>query len=334
MAKKGKTQQKQTASKHVTTRRLARWEREKRRQRITFLSGIVIIVAVLGIVIGGIVATRSSDWLSKVEMDSSTVTIRKADYADQLKLLFAVGAYNSSTITNDAPLRTIEDSLLIEDGAKEAGLAVTDSEVDDIIRTMFETNNESITDTDFQEQYQNFLDYIGLSDEEYRGVLTDQLLSNKLRQHYLDLIPESGEQASLEFVIVANESDAVELAQRWRNGEELAALSAEYGGESNAGWFPKGYAGEDFDNVAFSIEIGDVSDPFTISNAGDASEAEDYYVIKVLERKDDVIADSTRQVWGYKDYTAWEDQAYTDKVERNPKLDLAEVYAWAVEQLQ
>jgi hypothetical protein len=333
MAKNGKDRQKQSSSKHVTTRRVARWQREKRRQRITFLSGIIVVAAVLGIIIGGVIATSTSDWLSKVDTSSGMITIKKADYADQFKF-FRAGIYNSSAMTSESPLAIIEKNLLVADEAETAGLSVTEGEVTDIIHDMFETDNESITDTDFQEQYQNMLENMGLSDKELREVLTDQLLDGKLGQYYLDQIPESGEQASVEFVVVTNESDAAELAQRWRNGEELAALSAEYSGSSDTEWFPKGFAVEEFDNIAFSLEIGSISDPFTVDNAGNASEAEDYYVIKVLDLKDDVIDDITRQVWSYNNYNTWYSEAQADKVERNPELDLAEIYDWAVKQLQ
>lgn len=329
MAKKGKTQQKQTASKHVTTRRLARWQREKRRQRITFLSGVIIIAAVLGIIIGGVVATRSSDWLSKVQTDSSTMTIKKADYADKLKLLFATGTYNSSTITNEAPLKAIEDSLIIEDGAKEAGLSVSEDEVSDIIRGFFEANNESITDADFEEQYQGMLDYLGISDTEYREVIKNQLLYDKLGQYYLDQIPESGEQAAVETIVVYNESTASEVSQQWRGGGDFETLAESYGEMSSSGWLIKGTQEEAFENFAFSIEIGGVSDPI-------ASERDEtaYYVIKVLDRTDGTIDETLRQNSAEAEFNKWFFQAYTDKVERNTKLDLAEVYAWAVEQLQ
>lgn len=328
MAKKGKNQQKQAVSKHVTTRRVARWQREKRRQRITFLSGVVIIVAVLGIIVGGFVATRSSDWLSKVETDSGTISIKKADYADELKLLFAVGRYNSSTITNEAPLKAMEDNLIIEDGAKEAGLSVSEDEVTDVIRSFFETNNESITDADFEEQYQDMLDYLGISDKEYREVIMDQLLYDELGQYHLDQIPESGEQAAVETIVVYNESTAYEVGQQWQGGGDFEALAELYGEMSSSGWFIKGTQEEAFESVAFSIEIGSVSDPI-------ASEKDEtaYYVIKVLDRADGPIDETLRQNSAEAELNKWFFQTYADKVERNPKLDLAEVYAWAVEQL-
>jgi hypothetical protein len=333
MAKKGKDQQKQVASKHVTTRRLARWQQEKRRQRITFLSGIVIIVIVLGIIVGGVAATRTSDWLSKIQIDSGTITIKKTDYANELKF-FQLGIYNSSTMTNESPLSIIENNYLIKDKAEEVGVTASKTEIDNILLTIFGMSNKSISDTDFQQAYQNVLGNLSVSDENFRSVMETSLLQEKLLNYYVNQTPTSDEQAAVEIIAVHNESNANDVTQRWRNGEEFSALSAEYGNNSQSGWLPKGYIGGDFDNVAFTIEIGNISDPILMGNLSDTtSSLVTYYVIKVLERKDDVISDSMRQTWGYKEFDTWYQQAYTAKVERNPALDLADLYAWAIKQL-
>jgi len=324
MAKKGKDQQKQVASKHITTRRLARWQREKRRQRITFLSGVIIIAILLGIIIGGVAATSSSDWLSKVQTDSGTITINRADYLESLKLI-RNSLNTSATNANEQPLLRIENKLLIEDGAEAAGITVSESEVTDTIREFFETDNQSISDADFQQQYQNMLDSIGISDNDYRQAVLDSLLNQELLQFYIDQIPESGEQAAVETIIAFNESTANEIAQRWRSGETFETLSEQYGNLSYSKWLIKGITEEELSDVAFTIDIGNISDPIP-SGTG-------YYVIKVLERKDGPIEETLRQQTGFSNFNAWFTQEYADKVERNPKLDLAEIYAWAVKQL-
>jgi hypothetical protein len=331
MAKKGKEQQKHVASKHVTTRRLARWQQEKRRQRITFLSGIVIIIIVIGIIVGGVAATRTSDWLSKVQADSGTITIKKADYADQLKL-FQVGIYNSSAMTNESPLRIIEDSYLIKDKTKEVGIAVSKTEIDNIILASFGMSNKSISDTDFQTQYNNMLSNYGISDSEFRTIMETSLLNTKLQEYFVNQTPASGEQAAVEQIIFFNESEANDVTQRWRGGEEFTTLSVEYSDYSQSGWVAVDALDDSIRNVISTVEIGNISDPISIGNTSDdTSSSIGYYVIiKVLERKDDVLPDNLRQEWGYSEFNTWYQQDYAIKVERNPKLDLSEVYAWAV----
>ncbi|MFA5366824.1 MAG: SurA N-terminal domain-containing protein [Dehalococcoidia bacterium] len=325
MAKKGTAQKKQTPSKYVTTRRVARWQREKRRQRITLLSGIVIVAIVLGVIIGGVVATNSSDWLSKIETGSGTVTIKKADYADEMKLYFA-GVYDSSTMTKESPLFTLERTALIEDGAKSLGFTVSDAQVTETIRSYFESANESITDDEFQERYQNMLNNAGLSDKKFRQYAKVDLLNQELLSYYLDRIPESGEQVAVETIVVSNESTAYEVAELWRSGLDFETLAELYGDASDSGWLIKGTMEEAFDNVAFSIAIGSISDPVRFDTGS--------YIIRVLDRKDGPIEEALRQQSGIAEYEKWYYQAYADKVERNPKLDLTEIYDWALKQLQ
>ena len=288
------------------------------------MSGIVIIVIVLGIIVGGVAATRSSNWLSKVQTDSGTITIKKADYADELKL-FQVGIYNSSAMTNESPLRTLEDKYLIKDKAKEVGIDASETEIDNVILASFGMSNKSISDPDFRQAYQNVLGNLSISDEEFRGVIENSLLNTKLQEYFVNQTPASGEQAAVETIVVTNESDAIELTQRWREGETFETLSEQYGDLSDSGWIIKGTMGEEFDNVAFSIDIGNISDPIP-SETG-------YYIIKVLDRTDGPITEEMRQQTGLTDYNKWFSQEYATEVERNPKLDLTEVYAWAVKQL-
>ena len=332
MAKKGKDQQKHVASKHITTRRSARWQREKRRQRITFLLGIVIVVIVIGVIIGGVAATRSIDWLSKVQTDSGTITIKKADYVNELKF-FQMGIYNSSTMTNESPLHTIEDGYLIKDKAKEVGIDASETEIDNTTLTLFGAKNKSFSDTDFQKAYQNTLGNFSISNKDFRNNMQIQILGPKLLSYYINQTPASGLQANVSMFRVLNISIANELAQQWRSGENFSTLSSQYVNNSPSGWLPKGYIGGEFDNVTFAIEIGNVSDPIPVGNISNATSSGEYYVIKVLERKDDVISDSLRQQWGYNEFNIWYQQAQQGKVDRNPKLDLAEVYAWAVKRL-
>jgi parvulin-like peptidyl-prolyl isomerase len=190
---------------------------------------------------------------------------------------------------------------------------------------MFETDNESISDADFQQRYQNMLNSIGVSDSDYRKAVLDGLLNQELLQYYIDQIPESGEQVTVERIIVFNESAANEVTQKWREGETFETLSEQYGNLSDSGWIIKGTMEEEFDNVAFSIDIGNISDPIP-STTG-------YYIIKVLDRTDGPITEEMRQQTGLADYNKWFSQEYAAKVERNPKLDLTEVYAWAIKQL-
>ena len=325
MAKKGKSEPKQVASKHITTRRVARWQKEKRRQRITFFSGVAVILIVIGIIVGGVFASKSNDWLSKVKTNAGTITLKKTDYANELKLL---RLYNSSVSTNDSPLVSIEDAYLIKDEAKAVGLNISETEIDNRTLTSFGMENTSISDTAFQTKYKNTLSTYNISDKEFRDNLELSLLYTKLLDYFVNdspkSAPESGEQAAVETIEANSSSVASEIAQRWRNGESYENLSQESGIQGHqAGFIVKGtIMSEAFDNVAFSIDIGNVSDPIP-SDTG-------YDVIMVTERTNGTVTDAQRQSIGQTLYYKWLAQARKDDVERNPKLNIDEIYAWAL----
>lgn len=323
MAKKGKTEVKQVASKHVTKRRVARWQKEKRRQRIIFFSGLAVILVVAAIIVGGAVASRTGDWLSKVKTDTGVITLQKADYVKELKL-FRV--YNSSVSTNESPLLNIENNYLIKDKATAVGLNTSATEIDNKMLASFGMENLSFSDSAFQDKYQSMLSSYDISDKQFRDNIEFSLLNKKLFDYYVNKTPESGPQAAVESLIASNPSIANEIALRWRNGESYQNLSEESGIRSQAGWIVKGtIMSEAFDNAAFTLDIGNVSDPISSDN--------EYYVIKVTERTDGPVPDTLRQSTGTKMYTEWLAQARKDNVERKSKINLNEIYDWAVKEL-
>ena len=83
--------QKALPKREVTKRRLARWQRERRRRRITVLIGALVFAAVVGVIVGGVFATREGpppNLLSTV----NGAPIERSDYVNALRL------YSSSDI--------------------------------------------------------------------------------------------------------------------------------------------------------------------------------------------------------------------------------------------
>jgi hypothetical protein len=182
---------------------------------------------------------------------------------------------------------------------------------------------------------QIFSEHFSISNKDFRDNIQVQILGSKLLSYYVNQTPASGEQAAIEQIIFFNKSEANDVMQRWRGGEAFTTLSVEYSDYSQSGWVALDALDDSIRSVIATIEIGNISDPISIGNTSDdTSSSSGYYVIiKVLERKDDVLPDNLRQEWGRSEFNAWYQQDYAIKAERNPKLDLSEVYAWAVKQL-
>lgn len=316
MARKGKA----PPTREVTRRRLARWQRERRRRRITIAIGLLVIALVIGIIVYGIYVTVIAPpmrWLSTV----NGTPIIAAQYVKALNLC-QLGFYFSTGDLREDPLLMLEQYELMRQGGGglEEPIDVTDDEITEQIRHMFELEDEPLTDEKFQELYHQALSDWHLSNEEFRWFVEFGLLQEKLEEY---LVPESAEQAYVQAILVANETAAQVVVDRL-DGEDFASLAEEYG-DGDLGWLPRGIMSEEFDEVAFNTSIGEVSQPF--------STAEGYYIIKVLEKEERALDEDVRERLEANAFNRWLEEQREEEVERNPDLDLNAIYQWALGQI-
>ena len=84
-------------------------------------------------------------------------------------------------------------------------------------------------------------------------------------------------------ILVVSEAEAKEVAERLKKGEDFAVLAKEKSKDTNAeggdlGFFTRGQMLKPFEEVAFALEIGEVSDPVETQFG--------WHIIKVEEKRD------------------------------------------------
>lgn len=128
----------------------------------------------------------------------------------------------------------------------------------------------------------------------YVGLITANLLRDKLTEQLGDQMPTTGDQVRARHILIsvpadASEEDsaaalskAISITERLRAGEDFAALAAQYSDDTGSaqqggdlGFFPRGQMVAEFEDAAFSLPIGQISDPVK-SQFG-------YHIIEVLE---------------------------------------------------
>jgi len=321
MAKKGKSIPKQ----HVTKRRLARWQQERRRRRIYTAAGILVIAIIATVIFYGFYSTSISmagKWVTTVGGTRYVGT----DYADALHLC-QVGFYPSGSDTQEAPILLLERDELVRQGTAEMGINVNDSEVTDEIRKLLETDNESMTDEEFEQAYQQVLEGIELTDEEFEKVMENAILQRKLYENLLEDMPQIGEnitQVYVESVVVVNESDVVDVQELIDGGANLSDLQGNHS-YNDIGWVPRGVLAVEIEEIAFSLELGEISDPMY---TGDV-----YYYIQVSGKEDRLLDEAMREILEYNALPRWIMEESEEKVERNPDLNLDKMYNWAVDKI-
>jgi parvulin-like peptidyl-prolyl isomerase len=205
---------------------------------------------------------------------------------------------------------------LIRQAAQEASVSVSPQEIDRRIEQEFGysgeeptavpspstdtiTSTAEITPTEvptpmtrarFEELYGDFLTNLkngtALSEAEYRDIVEVTLLGGKMEEYIGQQVPTSEPQIRVRHILLDTEEEAQAVLQRLEDGEDFAALatevstdtlSAEMGGE--LGWIPKGEMDTAFDEVAFNLPVGEISDVVETSRG--------FHIILVEERDDD-----------------------------------------------
>lgn len=140
-----------------------------------------------------------------------------------------------------------------------------------------------LTSEAFEEQYREYLDTMrretGITEAQYRERIRTSILIEKLQAYFADQVPTEEEQVYVRQVLLPTEEEANQAKQEIEGGksfEEVArALAAKQAGD--LGFIERGDTVAEFEEVAFSLEPGTISDPVQ-SEYG-------WHVIEVLERE-------------------------------------------------
>ena len=324
MAKKRKS----PPVREVTKRRLARWQRERRRRRILVSFGALVIAVVIGIIAYGAYdywVAEPGEVLSKVRGTIATVKFTRADYLDMLRA--------SPQAPPGTPLLMLEQHELMRQGADELGVGVTEDDITEEIKRLLFPEDEEVSEEEFQARYQETLENSGMSEEWFRWFVEYDLLRRSLEEYLGEQVPDVALQVHVLGILMATEEEGDTVFERLEAGEDFVAVaqevsidqaSKESGGD--LGWFPEGLKGEEFDDVAFDLELGAISEPFSTTQG--------YWVIKVLEKEEREIADDARQQLVARAFSNWLEAEREEKVERKVDYDdLNKVHEWAMKRI-
>lgn len=181
---------------------------------------------------------------------------------------------------------------IVDSEAKKEKVTITDEELneevdklkesyggEDVFNQMLESNNTTLDV--LKEDLKNYLTIRKLLEPQIE--ITDEELQTYFEENK-DSLGE-GEQVKASHILVADEATANEIKQKLADGADFAELAKEYstdegtkenGGE--LGFFAKGTMVTEFDDVAFTLPVNEISDPVKTEYG--------YHIITVEEKKE------------------------------------------------
>lgn len=243
------------------------------RKTYLVLGGVVLIV--LAVVFG--TAFSKNDAVAMVEGEP----INKDDLYNVL-----VKQYGTSTLSY------LIDNKIVELEADKENIKISDKEIDEEMQVYIDSYGG-------EKAFNSVLEQSGISQADIETDIINYLKIVKLLESKIDITDEEmktyfeenkelyneAEQVEASHILVADEATAKEVKEKLTAGEDFASLAKEYSTDtSNAesggelGFFARGEMATEFENAAFSMNIGDISEPIQTDFG--------YHIIKVTDKKE------------------------------------------------
>jgi peptidyl-prolyl cis-trans isomerase D len=135
----------------------------------------------------------------------------------------------------------------------------------------------------FDARYRDYQRLTGGTDAVIRGQVEYDILRRKLFEEIGKTTPTSAEQVRARHILVSDEGVARTVVERLRAGESFEAIAAEVSADTSnsqnggdLGWFGRGAMVKEFEDAAFALQPGQISEPVKTSFG--------WHIIRVDER--------------------------------------------------
>lgn len=223
---------------------------------------------------------------------NNIIRYNRINTEEDLKNLLSIEIAPNMTQENyikESALTRIINTHLIRDYMKSKGQTVVENEVNESVKAFKESAEK------FSPETLAYYELNGITDEVIRGIFEDSQYVKKFEDDMYEEVKKEyeGDSAKLEntpirveasHILLETEEEAKNVLERVRKGEDFATLakelstdkvSGENGGE--LGYFGRGTMIKEFSDAAFSMNVGDVSEPVQ-SQFG-------YHIIKLTGRE-------------------------------------------------
>jgi parvulin-like peptidyl-prolyl isomerase len=147
---------------------------------------------------------------------------------------------------------------------------------------------------------------LGVSEEDYLAFFELQVLQKKVQEAVTADVPASELQVWARHILVTEEVVALNIIERLKNGEDFAALAAEFSKDTGSaanggdlGWFGKGKMVPEFEAAAFALEkTGDYTETPVKSQFG-------YHIIQLIAKQERPLSASQYEAAKSQAFSEW-----------------------------
>jgi foldase protein PrsA len=242
---------------------------------------VAIITAIV------VIATTLISILANTNSGGNTVAVVGNEKITKDQLYEALVEANGEQVLNSLIIKKI-----IKLEAKKQNIKVTKDEIQDEL-------DKTIENFGSKEAFKNTLEYYGITEDSLKEDIELNLYVSKLLKSEVKITEEEmkdyfeenkddfkqEEQVKARHILVENEETAKEIKQKLDNGENFEELAKKYSTDTETkekggdlGFFSKGEMVKEFEEVAFSLKVGEISNPVKTKYG--------YHIIKVEDRKE------------------------------------------------
>jgi len=223
----------------------------------------------------------------------------------------------------DQALESLVQQVIVAQEADRLGIRISDAQIESQLETEYQATLDEYGVS--EQDLAVYLEQVGSSLSEYKDNLRTgvqlELMTSAVHQSVIGTINPTdnelqayfeaniadydvAEQVEASHILVDSEEDAWMLKEKLDAGEAtFSELAAEYSEDTGTsadggelGWFERGVMVEEFENAAFGLEVGEVSDPVETSYGWHlilVTGHEDAHTPTLGEVRDEVLADYT-----------------------------------------
>lgn len=212
-------------------------------------------------------------------------------------------------------LSDLENNEIVRQHASSFGIKVEAAQIDIVIKErLLGLDDEELKEQDpdslaveFKERYGQYLNQIGMSDQEYRDIVRADLLREKLVEQLALKVPRVQEHVHLYRIGLENSTEADDVLKELSRGGSLGELVEEKGvydpqanAEGDLGWVPRGIYFDIDDQIFDSLNLGNPTEPM----GGQADGAVFIYMATEKASEREVDDKYLRALW-LSEYQRW-----------------------------